>query len=235
MSTDTLNFTKMLRIIIPITIVAEVIINVLAMVVPSFMLMASWGNRWLLPVALVATVYSYSLAFILLAGLALHLLPKPQEGKLQSTREYLKYALYQAIGQMVRRNKLANVTREATPFPGHWFYWLAGARIHATAAISDGAVISDPFLTEIGENSVIGHNAKLLGHTMPAVNITRLGKIRIGKNVLIGASAIIFSGASIGDFAQIQAMSLVKPGTQIPPNEVWGGIPAQKIRDVGGA
>jgi acetyltransferase-like isoleucine patch superfamily enzyme len=39
-------------------------------------------------------------------------------------------------------------------------------------------------------------------------------------------------GADIGDGAVVTAGSVVTMNTVVPPNELWGGIPAKKIKDL---
>jgi len=55
------------------------------------------------------------------------------------------------------------------------------------------------------------------------------GGIEIEDDVWIGANAVILDGARIGSGAIIAAGSVV--GGIVPPYEVWGGVPAVKIRD----
>ena len=59
---------------------------------------------------------------------------------------------------------------------------------------------------------------------------TRSG-IDIGSNVWVGAGCVILPGAVIGDDAVIAAGSVVR-GT-VPAGELWGGVPARKIRTIG--
>lgn len=55
------------------------------------------------------------------------------------------------------------------------------------------------------------------------------GGIEIGDDVWLGANAVILDGARIGRGAIIGAGSVV--GKTVPPYEIWGGVPAVKIRD----
>jgi acetyltransferase-like isoleucine patch superfamily enzyme len=58
---------------------------------------------------------------------------------------------------------------------------------------------------------------------------TRTG-VDIGSNVWVGAKSIVLPGVSIGDGAVIAAGSVVTG--DVPADEVWGGVPARKIKDV---
>lgn len=53
------------------------------------------------------------------------------------------------------------------------------------------------------------------------------GEVKIGNNCFIGYEAVILKGTTIGDNCIIGARAVVK-GT-IPPNTVWGGVPAKQI------
>lgn len=55
--------------------------------------------------------------------------------------------------------------------------------------------------------------------------------VEIGKNVWSGAGCIFLPGSTVGDDAVIAAGSVVRG--KIPPGELWGGVPARKIRGVG--
>ena len=87
----------------------------------------------------------------------------------------------------------------------------------------------------IGDACNIANNVVIVDHDH------RLGKygvedglestpVHIGKNVWIGANAVILRGVSIGDGAIIAAGAVVNH--DIPAYEIWGGVPARKIRDL---
>lgn len=52
---------------------------------------------------------------------------------------------------------------------------------------------------------------------------------RIGRDVWIGYGAIIRRGVTVGDGAVVAAGSVVTK--DVPTLEVWGGVPARKLRD----
>ncbi len=51
----------------------------------------------------------------------------------------------------------------------------------------------------------------------------------IGRDCWIGLRAVVMTGVTIGDGAVIAAGSVVTK--DVPPFEVWGGVPARKLRD----
>ena len=81
---------------------------------------------------------------------------------------------------------------------------------------------------EIGDNTAFGWKVTILTHEFNQIH-QRFGKVKIGENVLVGGYSIIRSGVRIGDNSVICPNSVVVG--DIPPNEIWGGNPAVKIRD----
>ena len=59
-------------------------------------------------------------------------------------------------------------------------------------------------------------------------NHVKTAPVVIGNRVFIGTNALICKGVSIGDEAIVAAGSVVVH--DIPPGEIWGGNPAQKLR-----
>lgn len=90
-------------------------------------------------------------------------------------------------------------------------------------------VILDPPLTEFGANCIIGHDAVLFSHAIEGRHFA-LARIRAGDNVTIGATAVVMSGVTIGDGAIVSAGSVVLKDTKIGPGEVWGGVPAKRLK-----
>ncbi|MDO5615749.1 MAG: gamma carbonic anhydrase family protein [Cruoricaptor ignavus] len=71
----------------------------------------------------------------------------------------------------------------------------------------------------IGNNVSIGHNAIVHGCTLH-------------DNVLIGMGAVVMDNCVIESNSIVGAGSVVVQGTHIKSGEVWGGIPAKKIKDI---
>lgn len=84
-----------------------------------------------------------------------------------------------------------------------------------------------PDLVELGDYSIIGWDTLILTHEIVRGRM-RIGSVKIGKNVTLGARSIVLPGVKIGDNAIIAAGSLVNK--DIPNNAKVGGIPAKKIR-----
>jgi acetyltransferase-like isoleucine patch superfamily enzyme len=106
-------------------------------------------------------------------------------------------------------------------------YQALGAKLGANT-YSAGTLL-DPSLTEFGANCIIGHDAVLFCHAIEG-RYFALSRIRVGDNVTIGAMAVVMSGVRVGDGAIVSAGALVLKDTQIGPGEVWGGVPAKRLK-----
>ncbi len=92
-----------------------------------------------------------------------------------------------------------------------------------------GGSILDPALTELGSDTLIGHDAVLFSHEIEGQHMA-LAKIRIGNNVTVGAKATIMPGVTIEDNAIISVGAVVLKGTHIAKDECWGGVPAKRLK-----
>jgi carbonic anhydrase/acetyltransferase-like protein (isoleucine patch superfamily) len=95
-------------------------------------------------------------------------------------------------------------------------------RIGARTNIQDLTTIHigvGAFQTIIGADVTVGHRAVLHGCT-------------IEDETMIGIGSIILDGAVVERGAIVAAGAVVSPGKRVPAREMWGGIPAAKIRAV---
>ncbi len=112
--------------------------------------------------------------------------------------------------------------------------------------LGDGAIISTGVniraaggVIRIGAGSGIAQNCVLVAANHKAVlgqpyfhtpwDETRTG-VTVGANVWVGANSVLLPGVTIGDNSLIAAGSVVSH--DVPPNEIWGGVPARKLKDV---
>jgi acetyltransferase-like isoleucine patch superfamily enzyme len=107
------------------------------------------------------------------------------------------------------------------------FYLALGARLGKNT-YSQG-IIHDPPFIDIGANSVIGQYALLVPHVIEGQRIAHYA-IRIGNNVTVGAHAVVLSGVTVGDNAIIATGAIVLKGTHIGAGELWGGVPARRLK-----
>jgi len=84
---------------------------------------------------------------------------------------------------------------------------------------------------ELGDDVTIAPRAIILAHdasTRHSLGYTRLGKVRIGSRVFIGAASVILPGVTIGDDVVVGAGSIV--ANDVPSGVVVAGNPARVIR-----
>jgi acetyltransferase-like isoleucine patch superfamily enzyme len=106
-------------------------------------------------------------------------------------------------------------------------YLALGARL-GRDTYSAGAIL-DPPLTVIGDRCIVGHDAVLFAHAIEGSHFA-LYPIRIGNNVTIGGMAIIMPDVVIEDEAIVSAGAVVTKGTHIGAGEIWGGVPARRLK-----
>lgn len=90
--------------------------------------------------------------------------------------------------------------------------------------IQDGAVVHctyQKYSTTIGNNVSVGHNAIVHGCV-------------IHDNVLIGMGAIVMDGCEVESNSIIAAGAVVTQGTRIESGTIYAGVPARKVKDIGG-
>lgn len=88
---------------------------------------------------------------------------------------------------------------------------------------------------EIGDDCNIANNVVIVDHNHKMTHEGVLGgtvskAVKIGDQCWIGANCTITAGTEIGDGAAIAAGAVVT-GT-VPSHELWGGVPAKKIRSI---
>ena len=99
-----------------------------------------------------------------------------------------------------------------------------------------GHCIIDPphcWLIEIGDNVTFATGVYVLAHdasTKCFLDYARIGKVKIGNNVFVGAYSIILPNVKVGNNVVIGSGSVVTK--DIPDNCVYAGNPARKICDI---
>lgn len=133
-----------------------------------------------------------------------------------------------------------------------WFYQVLGAKIGKRTFPCRRVEILFPKGLFLGDGIAIGWFAELdarggitVGHDTNISSHVKLitgshdiddpeysaefKPITIGHHCWIGTGAIILQGVTIGNGAVVAAGAVVTK--DIPPYEVWGGVPARKIKD----
>lgn len=90
--------------------------------------------------------------------------------------------------------------------------------------------LPEPHLVQLGAGTVLGWGSVIFCHYSPEPNHILVAPVHIGRDVLIGVNAVVWANVRIGDGAIVQNGAVVNAGTIIPEREIWGGIPARRIR-----
>lgn len=112
----------------------------------------------------------------------------------------------------------------------NWYLRAMGAKIGKNVVFNTQHVY-DLDLISVGDDTVIGANASILGHVGEKGRLVR-EKVRIGNRCTIGQYTNIFPGVTLGDNCHVGAMSLVPKGTTLDGDAIYGGVPVKKIRDL---
>lgn len=80
---------------------------------------------------------------------------------------------------------------------------------------------------EIEDNVQIGSHCSIYSHSTID---TKKGKVILRKNCKIGTHSTIMPNVEVGENSIVAAHSFVNDN--IPPNEIWGGIPARFISKI---
>lgn len=113
------------------------------------------------------------------------------------------------------------------------YYRELGAVIGDNVKFNSGYPIdmNFPLLITIGNNITLASNVRLLAHDASTALVegvhTKLGIVKIGNNVFIGADSVVLCNVRIGDNVVIGANSVVTH--DIPSNSVYAGNPAKYI------
>jgi acetyltransferase-like isoleucine patch superfamily enzyme len=148
-----------------------------------------------------------------------------------------RYRTLNRLKSVFLRANGARIGRRVTYYPG---VWIAPGRNLVVGDDVDFAL--DVLVTTsggvtIGDRTLIGYRAQLLSanHVVPEqrgriFESGHVGKpIVIGRDVWIGAGAIVLPGVTIGDGAVIAAGAVVTKS--VKPYFVVAGVPAKEIRE----
>lgn len=111
-----------------------------------------------------------------------------------------------------------------------WMYrTFLRAQVHPQAAVGLEVTfdVFFPHLITIEQDAIVGYRTTILCHEY-AADFYRIGPVVIKRRATIGANCTLLPGVIVGEGATVSAMSLVN--RDIPPGELWGGVPVRRIR-----
>lgn len=183
---------------------------------------------FLLGTSIALGYFLFGLTLILLVGLfrtVLNLRLKEGVYPLFS-KEALKWAFISSLYLMINYTFIDFIL--LTPF-ANLLFRLLGTKLGKNVQFNSKYVY-DATLLEIGDNTVVGGGAIIIGHIVERGKL-KLKKVKIGKNVTIGSHCTIMPGCEIGDNAIIGASAVLLKDTKVESRDVWFGIPAESLRN----
>ncbi|WP_254245207.1 Pls/PosA family non-ribosomal peptide synthetase [Hymenobacter sp. BRD67] len=120
----------------------------------------------------------------------------------------------------------------ATPFLA-LFYRLLGANIGKGVYLGSNRLMCFDLLT-LGDGASIAREACLLGYRVERDRLI-IGPTHVGRDGYVGLRAIMEGNTSLGDGSELDDLSVLPAGRQVPGGEGWLGSPAQRVRAVGPA
>ncbi|HMJ74651.1 MAG TPA: DapH/DapD/GlmU-related protein, partial [Iamia sp.] len=108
-------------------------------------------------------------------------------------------------------------------------------RVGRNVFINHGCTLNDIGGIDIGDDVMLGPNVSLLtsGHPLdPATRRSAItaAPIRLGRNVWVGAAAVVLQGVTIGDDSVVGAGSVVT--RDVPAGVLVAGSPARQVRSL---
>lgn len=104
---------------------------------------------------------------------------------------------------------------------------LFGARIGKDVAL--GGKLVDPHMISLADEAIIGEGSVVTAHAINSGSIL-LAPVIIERGATVGVGAVIYPDVVIGERAIITANAVVRSGTRVPAGELWGGVPAERLR-----
>jgi len=108
-------------------------------------------------------------------------------------------------------------------------YRLTGMKVGKDVNLAFGIQLdgTHPELITIEDGAMIGFGSKILVHEMTAKRL-RIGRVQIGKQVVLGADTLVRCGVKVGDYSVVGAKSFVNK--DVGKYEMVGGVPAKHIK-----
>jgi non-ribosomal peptide synthetase-like protein len=115
---------------------------------------------------------------------------------------------------------------DGTPFR-NVLWRLVGARI-GKRVFDDGAYISEPTLTTVGDECVLNPRVMIQCESQED-GTYKSGRTTLGAGCTAGVGAFVHYGVTMGDGSVLAADSFLMKGEYVPPRARWGGNPAREM------
>jgi hypothetical protein len=198
--------------------------------------MPTWRQLGDIAWALVLFVLVQNVAYVaFLVALRLPI-PTPKEGR------YTVAPGKPLDRQLVWSCLIATLTkaRHEAPFPAflvfhvsslppmRWFMSAIFGPKNKSCNVTD-TVFADPYAIEVGRNVIFGYGAVIGAHVQGRDEII-IKKTVIEDDALVGGHVLTYGGCTVKRGGIVLGGAILRPNTVVGENEVWGGVPARKIK-----
>jgi acetyltransferase-like isoleucine patch superfamily enzyme len=159
----------------------------------------------------------------------------PFDGTKENVSDHWHAFLTDDRWNFIKKGIVLTITRNMSS--GRLKNWLlrkigmnVGRRVFIASAVE--LDIQFPELITIEDGAILGMHSHIATHEVTHSHI-RLGKVRIGRNALIGGQATVRSGVSIGENSVVALRSFVTE--DVPPNTLVTGMPERHVKPLHGA
>jgi len=190
---------------------------------------SSWLRFFVRGMAIVPTYFLFACTLIPLSALATRMVGwrTPKDATLH-IKDYdwplCDWARYVIVSQIVR--VLAGTFFRGTPV-WTWYLRLNGARIGRGVFVNTLSIM-DHNLIELGDDTIIGSDVHLSGHTVEKGTV-KTATLRIGHRVTLGSHSVIGIGVDIGDDCDVGALSFVPKHARLVAGGAYVGSPVRQL------
>ena len=224
-----------------VTVVASVVFGVAVLPAAYFWswhfrwdIQATWVRIFVQSIAFVPSYVIFAFSLMILSALSARVTGWRTPANTQLPIANLDWPLlnwvrYSILNHLVRI--FAGTFFRATPL---WTFYmrLNGARLGRNVHVNS-LWVSDHCLLDFADGVVIGGGVHLSGHTVER-GIVKTAPVRLAQNVTVGVGAVIEIGVEAGPGCQIGALALVPKFAKLDARRVYVGIPARKLKRLGG-
>lgn len=110
-----------------------------------------------------------------------------------------------------------------TPFLP-WFLMLFGAK-YGRGVWLDSTDITEFDCINVGDFCTVNAHSALQTHLYED-RVMKVGRVKLGKGVCVGAGATVLYDTHVGDYAQVGLLTVIMKGENLPAHTRWEGAPA---------
>jgi non-ribosomal peptide synthetase-like protein len=136
----------------------------------------------------------------------------------------LAYVRFWFVKTLVQRNPMLLLFSGTPLYP--WYLRALGAKVGRDVAIFVRQVPVATDLLTIGDATVIRKDVLVSGYRAHDGQI-QIGRITLGRDVVVGEASVIDIETSMGDGAQLGHRSSLHAGQAVPAGQSWHGAPAR--------